>query len=62
MIIQNKKTGQKFTTNMNEWENTIVAKGLANKYEIVEDDKPIEIRKLSVALVKKKEKETKKKD
>lgn len=56
MLIRNKITGKTFTTNMNEWENTIVAKGLAGKYEVVEDDAPIEIKKLSVELVKKKEK------
>ena len=61
MLIRNKKTNVTFTTNMNEWENVIVANGNAEKYEILEDDKPIEIRKLSVEVVKKKEKETKNK-
>lgn len=32
MLIRNKITGKTYTTNMNEWENTIVAKGLAGKY------------------------------
>lgn len=61
MLIRNKITGKTYTTNLNEWENTIVAKGLAGKYEVVEDDAPIEIKKLSVELVKKKKEETKKK-
>lgn len=53
MIIKNKKTDQKFPCTQEEYEN-IVAKGLSGKYEIVEDSKPVELKRLSVEVHKKK--------
>jgi hypothetical protein len=56
MVVRNKATGQKITTSMHEWETNIVAKGNDHKYEIIEDGKPIELKKLRVELIEKKTK------
>jgi hypothetical protein len=56
MIIKNKITGKTFNTTMDYWENNLVAKGLSEKYEIVEDDAPIEIKQLSIEIKKQKKK------
>jgi hypothetical protein len=56
MKIKNKKTGQVFPTTKDVWENTIVGKGFGDKYDVVEDDKPIELKQLSVELINKKKK------
>ncbi len=52
MQIKNKATGAVFTTTKDVWENTIAGKGFAHKYDIVDEEKPIEIRQLSVELKK----------
>lgn len=69
--VKNKKTGKTFDTSTEEWESTIASKGLAYKYEIVEDGAPIEIKTMrekkkneesvvgEVVLKKKKQKEEK---
>jgi hypothetical protein len=56
MVVRNKATGQKITTSTHEWETNIVAKGNDHKYEIIEDGKPIELKKLRVELIEKKTK------
>lgn len=56
MLIRNKVTGQKITTTLHEWETAICAKGYSDKYEILEDGKPIELKKLRVDLIEKKTK------
>jgi hypothetical protein len=53
MVIRNKKHGGTFEVTAMDFESKIVAKGLAGKYEIVEDSKPIELKQLSVEVHKK---------
>ena len=54
MVIKNRKTGQKFEVSAMDFENKIVAKGLSGKYDVVEDNKPLELKQLSVEFHKKK--------
>lgn len=54
MKIRNKITGQIFYTTVSDYEKTIVSAGASHKYEIVEDDKPVELKQLSVEIHKKK--------
>ena len=56
MLVRNKVTGQTITTSLHEWETVICAGGLSDKYEIVEDGKPIELKKLRVEIIDKKTK------
>jgi hypothetical protein len=55
MKIRNKKTGDIFPTTIPEYQEKIVSKGLSWKYDIVEDEKPIELKQLSVEVLKKKQ-------
>jgi hypothetical protein len=56
MIIRNRKSGKQFTPTKADWENLIVAKGYADMYEIIEDDAPLEVKKLrDVVEIKKKQ-------
>lgn len=56
MWIRNKKHGGKFEVSPSDFETKIVAKGLAEKYEIIEDSKPVELKRLSVEVHKRKNK------
>lgn len=51
MIVKNNITGQQFETTTEVWNNIIVNK---EKYTVIEDDKPIEIKQLSVEVTKRK--------
>lgn len=51
MQVRNKRTGQTFDTNLEEWNNKIVDKEL---YEIVNDGSPIEIKNLKTEVIKRK--------
>lgn len=60
MIIKRKSNGKQFTITPEEW-NTIVGTGMSYKYDIIADDKPVEIKRLKDENLKK-EKPTKKID
>lgn len=59
MLIKNKRTGQQFEITESKFQETIVGNGAEGKYEILSDDKPVELKTLSVEVRKKTEKSKK---
>lgn len=56
MKVRNPK-GKVFETTRHDFETLIVAKGNASRYEVIEDDAPLEVRKMrdgAITEIKKK--------
>lgn len=46
MQVKNRNNGRVFETNRFFFESVIVAKGNGQKYDVIEDDAPLEVKKL----------------
>jgi hypothetical protein len=54
MKVKNIKSGKTFETTRDFFENSIVAKGNGDKYDVTEDEAPIEVRQMREVIELKK--------
>lgn len=54
MRVRNKRSNKIFDTNRDFFENVIVAKGNGDMYDVIEDDAPLEVRKMRDVIEMKK--------
>jgi hypothetical protein len=48
MQIKRKKDGKIFECSKHEWENVVMQNGVSDRYEVINDDSPIELKSFTV--------------